>query len=166
MKKQALFLVIAVTFLVSSCSVLKTETSKTLDIYGAGVVQTPVLVDLDVQQSKITGTAINSNLEIAKLDAISDAIGKANADVLVEPTFKTVTSNGKTTATVVGFPATYKNFRTITEKDIELLKAGVIQKAEVHEPQISTKSKNRSGVLWGILAVAAAVGGLVLSGAL
>lgn len=148
--------IIAAAF--SSCSVVKTTTSKSFDIYGAGVVQTPVLVDLDVEETKVTGTASGStseSFESIKQKAVANAIEVANADVLVEPTFKTTTSNGTVFAEVVGFPATYKNFRTIQEKDIDLLEAGIVQKAEVYEPKSDNKKPNKKGVIWGTIGGAA-----------
>ncbi len=142
--KNLLLVVVILSILVSSCNVMKTNTSKTLDIYGAGVVQNPVLVDLDVKDTKVEGKAegSSSSIEAVKQDAVADAIEKANADVLVEPKYKTETSNGKTIATVTGFPATYKNFRPIREEDIKLLEAGITQKAVVHEPVKEVKPKN------------------------
>jgi len=147
MKKLLLFSTLIA--LLTSCSVMKTSTSKTLDIYGAGVVQNPVLVDLEVSEKKVTGSSegYSSNLETIKQDAIAEALKSSNADVLVEPKFETETSGGKTKATVTGFPATYKNFRPLKEEDIKLLEAGITQKAVVHEPKKAIKTKNNGAVI-------------------
>ncbi|MFA5782846.1 MAG: hypothetical protein WC868_11330 [Bacteroidales bacterium] len=147
MKKQILFLTIVTSTFLTSCTVLKTSTSKTMDIYGAGVIQKPVLVDLDVKETKVTGTATatmtkSTSLETVKQKAVADALKKTNADVLIEPKFETETSGRRTTATVTGFPATFKNFRSITAEDVPLLQVGVIQKADVYEP---TKEKQKKG---------------------
>ena len=146
MKKQILFLTIAATAFLASCSVSKTNTAKTTDIYGAGVIQKPVLVDLDVKVTKVTGTATGTaskvvSLESVKLDAVVDAIKKSGADVLVEPTFETLIAGGQITATVTGFPATYKNFRPITPEDVPLLQVGVTQKANVYEAPKNQKKR-------------------------
>jgi hypothetical protein len=64
---------------------------------------------------------------------------KANADVLVEPRYTIETSNSESTITVSGYAATYKNFRPIKEEDVNLINAGVIQKAEVIKPTLPRK---------------------------
>jgi hypothetical protein len=155
MKKQSLFFVVLALVSLTSCTVFKTNTSKTMDIYGAGVIQTPVLVDLDVKDTKVTGTATavqGKSLEPVKQDAVADALKKSNADVLVEPKFETETSGGRITATVTGFPATYKNFRTIKADDVPLLKVGVTQKADVAQPAtIGNKKGAATGVIVGSL---------------
>lgn len=117
--------------------VQKTSTVKVFDIYGSGVIQIPVVADLDVKDLKVTGVAHASSsvhLEVVKTRAVADALKNAKADVLVEPKFETETKAGKTTAIVTGWPANYINFRPIEFDDIELIKAGIIQKAEVYEP--------------------------------
>jgi len=139
--KFLLFVLAALSF--SSCTVLKTYTSKTTDIYGSGVIQKPVVVELEVSENKVTGTATavaGKNFETVKSLAVSDALKKAGADVLVEPQFETVTRGGTTTATVTGFPGTYKNFRDITIDDVELLKVGILQKANVYQPAEEKKT--------------------------
>jgi hypothetical protein len=158
--------VVVIAGINSSCTVTKTTTSKTFDIYGAGVVQTPVLVDLEVEEIKVSGTATrpsSTGFEMIKQEAVARALEKVNADVLVEPTFKTKTANGQTTADVTGFPATYKNFRTIQEKDIKLLEAGVIQKAEVYEPKSDTAKKGGGKTAAIILVAAAAVAAILFA---
>ena len=131
MKKLRL-IVIAISVLLTSCSVLKTSSIKTFDIHDTGVVQTPVLVDLDVNEAKVTGTAEGDkdDLKQIKEDAILDALESSGADVLVEPRFKTVTHRGKTVVTVTGYPAVYKNFRPLTNDEILLYENGILQEAE------------------------------------
>ncbi|MEI7525438.1 MAG: hypothetical protein WCJ95_13955 [Mariniphaga sp.] len=147
MKNQILFFTVLLAAILTSCSIVKTNTSKTMDIYGAGVIHKPVIVDLEVKEVRVTGTATllkGVSLEPVKQEAVADALRRAGADVLVEPKFETKTSGGRTTATVTGFPATYKNFRSITLDDVELLRVGVVQKAEVFESGKSTKKNRRS----------------------
>lgn len=154
-------LLLSVILLLSACSpIIKTQTAKTMHIYGGGVIQKPVVADLDVDENKVKGTATASgeSVEAVKQQAIVSALKKANADVLVEPTFETEIKNGQITATVTGFPATYTNFRPIKEGDLELLKAGVIHRAEVYEPE-QQKKKRGAGVFFGIpLGISAVVG--------
>ncbi len=147
MKKvfTGLFIII-VSFNVSSCSSLKstTNTAKTLNVYGAGVIQKPVIVELDVKQTKVTGTAsgkLGSSVDAIKAEAVSVAIKSAGADVLVEPTYTIVSNKGISTVTVTGFPATYRNFRDIKAEDVPLIKAGILQTARVAEPTTIWKKK-------------------------
>ena len=147
MKKQIFFITVLALTILTSCSVVKTNTSKTLDIYGAGVLHKPVSVDLEVKEIRVTGMATLTkgvSLEPVKQEAVADALRKSGADVLVEPKFETKTSGGRTTATVTGFPATYKNFRSITLEDVKLLRVGVTQKAAVSESGNLLKKKRRS----------------------
>lgn len=138
--------VVSVLIIASSCSSLKstTNTAKTLPIYGAGVIQKPVIVELDVKQIKVTATVTGkpgSKLEILKAEAVSMAVKNAAADVLVEPSYTIVSSRGSSTVTVTGFPATYKNFRDIRIEDVPLIKAGILQTARVAEPTTTILQK-------------------------
>ena len=122
-----------------SCSSMKstTNTAKSLSIYGSGVIQKPVIVELDVKQARVTATVtgkLGSNIEVLKASAVSQAVKNAGADVLVEPTYNIVSQRGVSTVTVTGFPATYKNFRDIKIEDVPLIKAGILQTARVAEP--------------------------------
>ncbi len=124
-----------------ACTTIKTNTSKRLDIYGAGVIQKPVIVDLVVKETKITGYATGSALENVKSMAIANAISKANVDVLVEPVFEISTSGGKTTVTVVGFPGYYKNFRPMLEEDINIINIGYVNYVRTEEVPLKKKNK-------------------------
>jgi len=145
MKTKLFSLLIFASSLLTSCSVLKTNTSKTMEIYGAGVLHRPVIVDLEVSETKVTGNAMLKGLLIdaVKQNAVTDALRKSGADVLVEPRFEIKYSRGYTSIAVIGFPATYKNFRSIKEEDIKLLNVGITQKAEVYETLNVQQKKNR-----------------------
>jgi hypothetical protein len=124
---------------IASCSSMKstTNTAKTLSIYGSGVIQKPVIVELDVKQAKVNATVngkLGSSIEVLKSEAVSQAVKNAAADVLVEPSYTIVSQRGVSTVTVTGFPATYKNFRDIRMEDVPLIKAGILQTARVAEP--------------------------------
>jgi hypothetical protein len=144
--KTKILLFAITALIVSSCGTsTKTFTTKTTDIYGSGVIQKPVIVDLEVSEDKISGTATESasyGIDAAKNLAVSNALKKAGADVLVEPQFETETSGGKITATVTGFPGVYRNFRPIQLDDVELLKVGILQKANVYQP-VQEKKKGK-----------------------
>ncbi|MDB5203012.1 MAG: hypothetical protein JWQ27_2421 [Ferruginibacter sp.] len=143
--QNAFILLISITIV--SCSSMKstTNTAKTLSIYGSGVIQKPVIVELDVKQTKVTATVTGkegSNIETLKAEAVSVAVKNVSADVLVEPTYTIVSTRGSSTVTVTGFPATYKNFRDIRVEDVPLIKAGILQTARVAEPTMIWQKKN------------------------
>lgn len=146
--KTNFFFICFIVFLGTSCKVIKTQTAKSVDIYGAGVIHKPIIVDMDVNETKVTGTFAvsgSSNIEEAKGIAVAELVKKENADLLVEPIFEIETfqtGNGMNVK-VTGFPAKYKNFRPIQSSDIELLKVGEIQKAKVYE---ANPSKGKKGV--------------------
>ena len=148
MKKLLIIFTLSISFIFSACTVLKTNTAKTMDIYGAGVIQNPVVVDLDVKQTKVSGTAMSTagkavSIENIKNEAVSNALKTAKADVLVEPIFETTTTNGHTSVTVTGFPATYINFRNVKAEDVPLLQVGIIQKANVYEPPANQRKPTK-----------------------
>jgi hypothetical protein len=154
--RNLLFIAVIVGALISSCATTEKSFSvKTLDITHGGVIQKPVIVDLTVGQTKVTGTAEGPPSQVAALknEAVKDALTKAgNADVMVEPNFtisklsrvdKTVTS-----VEVTGFPGTYKNFRTIEENDSTWLQnMDGINQAKIYDPtqkQEATSEKSGS----------------------
>ena len=154
--------------ILTSCSVTKSGTAKSMDIVGPGVIHKPVVVDLNVKQEKSEVTTTFSgieSLENAKNSVVRKLLKEQNADVLVEPTFETVTKNGKTELTVKGWPATYNNFRSIEEKDLKLLevKPSYLQKAETYQPVLQEKSKNKGLlVTLGVILVGGLVAATVL----
>ncbi len=172
MKKSILPLMIGAV-LVSSCAttVNHSYTAKTMDIYGPGVIHKPVVADLDVAPNKITGTATlsaPSSLDLAKEMAVNNALNSVKADVLIEPKYETSSDEKQVTATVSGWPGTYKNFRQIKPEDVPLLQAGQLQKAQVTEPKAATvtATKKKHVGLWvaiGLILAAAVT--VVVAGA-
>jgi hypothetical protein len=149
---------ITLVLLFSSCTTTKTITAKRMDIYGSGVIQQPIVAELDIKATKVTGTAKSSSgmIESVKNSAVADALSKSNADVLIEPKFETETTNGVIRATVTGYPGTYVNFRPVTVEDVPLLELGYVKKATVFEPQVKEKRKSNIGAILG------SVGGSIL----
>lgn len=171
LKKQKqmriIFTIIVATFMLASCSTVQTGTSKTMDIIGPGVIHKPVIVDLDIRPDKVSKTVTFTNmesLETAKNNVVRELLKEKNADVLVEPTFESTTTRGATELTVYGWPANYKNFRQIEEKDIKLLevKPNYLQKAEINHSAVETKKGGSIVWLLGGLAVVGAVLAAVL----
>ena len=114
----------------------KTTTSKSMEVYGAGVIQHPIIAELQVSQRKVSGFASSNRggtMANIRNSAVADALEGTRADILVEPVFETTREGNRLTATVTGYPATYVNFRSITHDDIPLLEAGVLQRAETVE---------------------------------
>jgi len=127
MKKFIILLVsfVGIVIGMSSCTVSKSVSAKTMDITRTGVYQNTVLVDLKVSETKVTGKAMGKITAGAQVNqqAVAAALKAAGADVLVEPVYSTETSGSTITVTVVGFPATYINFRPLKAKDLKLINA-------------------------------------------
>ncbi|MBI2258552.1 MAG: hypothetical protein HYU67_06590 [Flavobacteriia bacterium] len=124
MNKNIFFGIICTTLLVSSCGTVKTRTLKTMKIIDTGVIQKQVLVDLIIDENKVTGESIEERgveIEIAKTNAIYNAMKKSNSDVIIEPIFEISQSFKETKVVVMGYPGKYKNFRPITKEEIPLL---------------------------------------------
>ena len=141
---KTIIISIGLTFLLASCAVQKSTTVKTMDVIGGGIIQTPVIVDLDVKPTKVTGTSNGKSdvpLENVKQAAVADAVKNANADVLVEPRFETSLTSSNKTVVVTGYPATYKNFRQMTDADTTLVMVSSMYKATVYEPTTVQKQK-------------------------
>jgi hypothetical protein len=128
MKKLNLLLFAVIAVILSSCAVTQTSTTKTMDIYGAGVIQRAVVAELDVSETRVeaemTGSKSSTTL---KDEVLAKAIYDSKADILVEPRYYTKSSGAyDVTIKVTGYPATYKNFRPIEEGDLDLIKAGYL----------------------------------------
>ena len=148
--------------LCSSCAIYKGNDTKTIKINGSGIIQKPVVVDLMVDDKKVTGHSTrssNQNFDDAKNEAVSDALKSVNGDVLVEPTFSFETKNGKTEVTVNGWSAKYINFRSIKTDDLPLLQAGTSQDAKIYKPVNMVKKKGLSA--GGIVAIIIVTGLLI-----
>jgi len=133
--KRSVIAILIISLTGISCTTTKqtTSTTKTMDIYGPGVIQHPIIGELDVDIEKVQGraTASGTNVDVSNLKvlAVQNASEKADADILVEPTFEVSEEGSEVTVRAEGFPAKYTGFRQITEDDIPLLKAGQLQTA-------------------------------------
>lgn len=161
---KSTWLIPILALLMSCATTRKVETAKTLEIYGPGVIQSPVIADLDVKEQKVSGTAAGSSTSLATVKnlALVDAIKKAHADVLVSPSFEIETKGSSTTATVTGFPATYRNFRNATPADSLLVKAGYMHRVNtaVVDDSPARKKKGAGAAVAVLLVLAALVIGL------
>lgn len=147
------FFVLLLTTVLSSCAVhTRVATTRSLEIYGPGVIHNAVIADLDVEGTKVTGTATGhrSDPTMVKNAALADAIQKAGADLLVEPSFVLETNGNKTTATVTGFPATYKNFRNAVAADSTLIRAGHMHRAQTAVAKEAPAKRKGTGLIAGV----------------
>ncbi|MBC6491528.1 hypothetical protein BC349_10815 [Flavihumibacter stibioxidans] len=152
------------TTLFSCSSLQKTSTAKTLDIVGAGVLHFPVVADLDVRETKVSGTkagTISTSLDLMKMEAIAAALKSGNADVLIEPAYQIDTEGSRVTVTVTGWPANYKNFRKMTAADTTLIRPTIMQKPVIVDPVPVKKKRKGAAILAGIGA-----GALIATGAI
>jgi hypothetical protein len=161
---------IAFVAMLSSCASTK-QASVDLDyVYKNGFMMAkPIVVDISVEKRKIDGKAsIKNNLygkevatQAAKNLAVIDAVRKGDADILVQPLFEILSSNGYTTATVSGYAGKYKEFREATASDTTAFKLrqgfGTAVPDYVAPGEVSITKKSKAGII---------IGGVVLVGAL
>lgn len=75
----------------------KTTTSKSMEMYGAGIIQHPIVAELNVSQRKVSGSESSirgGSMANVRNYAVADALNGIRADILVEPVFET-TIEGK-----------------------------------------------------------------------
>ena len=149
MNRQTIAIIFVAGLLLTSCiPVGKFSSSKTIDI-SATVNQKPTVVDLDVKETKVTATATGklayTSFEVIKSDAVSNALKIANADILVEPKFETITTGSEITVTVTGYPAFYKNFRVVKTEDVSILESLIYKTGPVTTG--SSAQSSTSGIL-------------------
>lgn len=142
----------------TACAVFTTRTTKIMKVANSGIIQNPVVVDLDVKETKVTGFAEGKaklGMETIKQDALVNALEQNNADVLVEPVYKTQRKFRKITVNVSGYPANYKNFRPLKESDLTILENEKVKTAQVQEKTTETKSKKPilRYILYGFLGI-------------
>ncbi|NPA43757.1 MAG: hypothetical protein GXO27_07000 [Chlorobi bacterium] len=138
-------------FLLASCGTTRIKTARAMPVDGIGVIHKPVVAELEVRESKVTGEATapaRVSVESVKNQAIIDALQKADADVLVEPVYDIKITRFKIVAKVTGYPAVYKNFHTIREDEIKLLYAGALYQPKV-ERVTAVRDQRKLFWIWG-----------------
>lgn len=117
MKK--IFIAIACTTLMVSCSTIRKSSVSTLDV--SSVVTSAGTADLDVSQQKISYTYLptsqdkKSGLKNVINNAVTEALkANGNADVMVGMNYDAVMKKkGKVKSIIItGYPAKYRNFST------------------------------------------------------
>jgi hypothetical protein len=140
-----------------SCSIKKqtTSTSKSLGIYGAGVIQKPVLVHLKVNPQKITSHYSGNGslgMDYHKSQAIAKAMIENRADVIIEEAFEITATLSKISIVVSGYAGNYENFRQLTGADTALLvDVGIINYNNGSVEVLPTSSKKKGKGLQALL---------------
>lgn len=170
MKK--VFLMAVVVQAVASCSLQKqtTNTAKTLGIYGAGVIQKPVLTDLKINPQKFTCTYTGNGaqeIDYHKSQAIAKAMIENHADVIIEPAYEITSSVTNISIVVTGYGGRYENFRQLTGADTSILvETGIINynngPGKMPAPQPLKKKGKGGWVLLGVLVIGLAAAGAAL----
>ncbi len=120
-------------------------------------------------EKKVNGKAegsSGSSVSGLKALAVSDALQKSKADVLVEPRYNVLQTSSKISVEVNGYPATYRNFRPMEEKDTTIVQYSMMQYSTGRETNGSVdKVNNKTGkailgtifgiIILGVLSVSA-----------
>lgn len=123
MKKIIFFA--AVLLLAVSCSTqMATYSAKTASLpYSIKAV--PMTSELKVSETKVTAEVKDRKGMLKKTMedwAVSEALKKVSADILLEPRYEYTYDNNKLVAVKVsGYPATFAKFRQMTSQDAETL---------------------------------------------
>lgn len=129
MKKLTIAAFAGIVVFVASCTTV--ERTATTTPVQASVKQYPTVADLDVKPEKVKRTE-NWNFSLfnigrpslaqRKKNLVADMVEGAKADVLVEPQYSyTKKLFGPRSLTISGYPATFKNFRPATDRDLKAL---------------------------------------------
>lgn len=123
MKKIIFF---AATLLIAaSCSTqMATYSAKTASLpYSLKAV--PMTSELNVSETKIQAEVFDKKGMLKKTGedwAVSEALKKVKADILLEPRYEYTYDNNKLVSVKVsGYPATFTNFRQMTAEDAETI---------------------------------------------
>ncbi len=164
---KQLFLTGAAIIALASCALQKqtTTTAKTLGIYGAGVIQKPVLTNLKVNPQKFTTSYTSSgsqDMNYHKSQAIAKAMTENKADVVIDPAYDITSSGSNVSIIVTGYSGSYENFRQLTGADTSLLvEAGIMNynsgSGETPVPQPLKKKGKGALALLTILLLGGAV---------
>lgn len=161
MKTTRFLLVLGVTMLLTSCAMSTYETRYRYDENTASYINTqmqptyviPTVADLEISPNKIvesqtfdntlksydiSHTEASPTLEYWKSLTVSKAVQAHNADVIVAPIFDIKTSDNYATVTVTvsGYPAKYKNFRNMSEKDADAFRVYGIEIEKIENKEI------------------------------
>lgn len=150
-------------FTLYACAPTKitSSNSNNTEIYGAGVLQLPVVAELKVDEKKSSATVNppkGTSVEDAKILAIREILKKTGGDILVQPIAEYEIIKRKMTMTVTGYSGTYFNFHQMTKEEVPLFEAGILQVPQTAEPlKLGAKNNNAKKIAIG-------AGGLIVIG--
>jgi hypothetical protein len=170
-KKQFTSLsVIALSLIAASCTTVTKSHTADYDlmyITKQGILQKPLITDLEVAKQRVTITQSYSKVTVteAKENIMGEFIKQQSCDLIVQPYFTTssITENEKTTVTVTltGYAAFYKNIRNFEAKDTSLFfprgfrtsAATQSQATKLAKPEVASTEKKdgNNGLLGGLL---------------
>ncbi len=114
---------------ITSCkTVIKSHTADydLMYISKQGILQKPLITDLEVGNKRVTISQSYSNISLteAKENIMGEFIKQQTCDLIVQPYFtsNSTATDTKTTITITltGYPASYKNIRNFESKDTAL----------------------------------------------
>jgi hypothetical protein len=148
--KTTYYLLIAVCLFVFSCTPpqYRSYSSKTTDIYGPGVLQLPLVAELEVSETRVETTITRKNMELSKMkiEAVEILMDSLGLDMLIEPRYSSTQKGYRTTLTASGYPAKYYNFHTLDTTEVALLEAGVLHVVPTKEASnLEHKTKRKAG---------------------
>ncbi len=138
MNKIISFFCLTALLLSMGCNSYKTAIVKSKYVNANGTTHLPLLVDLIVDDSRVSGTFSCKNdlgVEYAKSQAVAAALKKSGADVLFQPQYLIENTGSFLNVDVSGHPAHYKNFRPATVPTDSLQ---AMQQLNIVQPQTIT----------------------------
>jgi hypothetical protein len=155
--KNLYIAIVAIAFALSmtSCASYRMQTYDYMYINKQGVIQKPVVAELDVknQKSSLSKTYNNISVQEAKENAMVDLISENKADLLVHPMYRVEATNRVIFSTdkwstvkvdLSGYPASYKNMRTYQAADSTSFKVNAQINNNLNKPQESINEKKSS----------------------
>ena len=146
--KNIYLIIVSILILSTSCKTVQKSSTADYDyinITKRGILQRPLVTDLDVSTSKVTYQNIyeNVSLSVAKENALGDFIKTNNCDIAIQPMFQTSTTveneKSKTSVTVTAFTGKYINIKNYESKDSTILYhplAGVTGEVPIYVPKV------------------------------
>ena len=129
MKKQIFYSITLLFVTLTSCKVTKMTKGDydVMYITKTGIIQRPLVADLDVSKQRLTLTKTYSNVlpTEAKENVVADFIKQNNCDVAIHPFFSTTTASNErssVTVTISAYTGNFKNMRDFQASDTIYIK--------------------------------------------
>jgi hypothetical protein len=165
MNRITLICLSLVVLIATSCTSKKSSTAKVRDVNGTGIIQYPVVAEMEVKKEKVMGKVEwrggGASINTLKEMAITDAVKKAEADLLIEPHFDIDIKGRKKNVTVVGYPAYYTKFRNALPSDTIIAQLGMVQQPKHLEP-LPEQGKGKRTVRNVLVGTGSAIGVFII----